>query len=182
MYFVVYLLITGLLAVDPGIWTSTNVSSILTVTGWNGTSLIIHNNLFYLFGGENDGSFNNNLTILNADGSLNRTNSLPSGLQPRAHQAFIDIGTGAIIVGGMYIANDTETALGDVWFYNYTDSTFTQKTSLPNDTILYEHCACYDSSSEIVVLFGGYGSVDSSAYTDQNNIYVGSKSFSVFLR
>ena len=172
MYFWLLSLLSASVAEDPGTWTSINLESTLSFSGFNGTSLIIHNDLFYLFGGENANTFNENLTEFYPNGTLYASISCPSNLTARSHHTFTDVTTGAIIVGGKYLNSSTETALGDVWFYNYTSRTFTQKDSLPNDTLLYEHCACYDSSNDMIVLFGGYGSMNGSTYADHDNVYI----------
>jgi len=123
-----------------------------------------------LFGGY-DGNFLADTWVYNyTDNSwTNRTTPGSSNKPPARfdHAMVYDSTNDRTILFGGYDGN----FLADTWVYNYTDNSWTNRTTLGSSNkppARYQHTMVYDSTNDRTILFGGYGD---SNFLDDTWVY-----------
>ena len=147
-------------------WTQKSPSSKPSARSKHAMAYDSANGVAVLFGG-NDGAYDDETWTYDA-GANKWTQKSPSS-KPSAreyHAMAYDSANGVTVLFG---GTDSGGYDDETWTYNVAADSWTQKSPSSKPSVRDDHAMAYDSTSNKVVLFGGYGS--SPTYKDDTWVY-----------
>ncbi len=150
-------------------WTNRTTASHPPGSAWGDMTYIVQAERQLLFGGLGDGAALLDDTWTYDYETNTWANRAPSANPPARfdHRMVYDSESDKVIlVGGIGLGGNV---LDDVWAYDYTSNTWTERASLPSD--LCSQGLAYDNGMDRVILFGGTRDFDETNLSDETWIY-----------